>query len=86
MNINTNMFTLTKNKFKKEGDKMPDYKLSTKVDTTYVEIGAAWLKTSEASGAKYLSVKLAEGLSVTGTVVPYQKKTQTTPTQAEMDF
>lgn len=83
--INTNMFTITKNKFKKEGDKLPDYKLSTRDQETFIEIGAAWMKTS-ANGAKYISVKLAEGLNITGTVVPYQKKTQTTPTQAEMDF
>ncbi len=83
--INTNMFTITKNKFKKEGDKLPDYKLSTREGETYIECGAAWMKTS-ANGAKYISVKLAEGLNITGTVVPYQKKTQTTPTQAEMDF
>ncbi len=83
--INTGMFTITKNKFKqKEGQ--PDYKLSTKVGEEFVELGVAWMKESKTSGAKYISVKLAEGLSITGEVVPYQKKTQPIPTQSEMDF
>tara|TARA_R110000868_G_scaffold271022_3_gene530502 strand:- start:10397 stop:10654 length:258 start_codon:yes stop_codon:yes gene_type:complete len=85
MQINTNMCTITKNKFKKN-DAQPDYKLSTKMGEEFVELGVAWMKESKTSGAKYISVKLAEGLNITGTVVPYQKKTQSTPTSQEMDF
>lgn len=84
--INTSMFILGKNKHKKEGDKSPDYRLSTKVGDNFEEIGAAWVKVSEKNQSKYLSVKLAEGLNVTGTVVPYEKKTSSVPTSQSMEF
>lgn len=75
MQINTNQFTITTNKFKKTPSQ-PDRKLSIKMGEEFVEIGVAWIKEAKTgSGAKYLSVKLAEGLNVTGTVTPYQKKT-----------
>lgn len=80
-----NNFSITKNKYKVQGDKKPDYKLSAKIDDKFVDIGSAWTKeSSTGSGAKYLSVKLAEGLNITGEIIPYQKKTQ--QNQSNQDF
>ena len=42
----------------KKTDKEPDYRLTAKVDDTYTEIGAGWIKQSP-KGTKYISVKMA---------------------------
>ena len=50
-------FTITKNKFKKEGSKAPDYKMSIKLENGFTEIGGCWLKDAK-DGQKYFSCKL----------------------------
>ena len=53
-------FNLQKNKYKKEGSTMPDYKISAKVgDDAFVEIGAGWIKKDKA-GNTFLSCKLSD--------------------------
>ena len=52
-------FSITKNKFKKEGSSAPDYRMSSKIGEEFVEIGACWLKDSK-DGSKFFSCKMAD--------------------------
>lgn len=53
---NFKFFNLMKND-KQGNDKAPDYRISAKDDTDFVEIGAAWLKKDK-NGQNFLSCKL----------------------------
>ena len=52
-------FTITKNKFKKEGSSMPDYRMSAKIGEEFVEIGGCWLKEDK-NKQKFFSCKLSD--------------------------
>lgn len=54
--------SLWKNTNKKK-DTHPDYRLTTKIDDSYEEIGAAWIKNTE-KGDKYFSIKFKDNIKV----------------------
>ncbi len=56
-------FNLQKNKYKKEGSTMPDYKISANIgekdNANFVEAGACWIKKDK-TGNTFLSCQLSD--------------------------
>lgn len=64
---------LTVNKNKKEGDNLPNYKLSTRDGEEFIEIGGAW-KKQDKNNQTYISIGLANAFDKENKPLTYQNK------------